>query len=76
MQPDGTPSQVTGYVYGISPATGSTITSNDILAETRYPDPVTGVAAASERDTYTSNALGKLRRSPTAPARPTPTRTT
>jgi len=59
VQPAGTPSQVTGYVYGISPATGSTIASNDILAETRYPDPVTGVASTSERDTYTSNALGE-----------------
>jgi len=59
VQPTGTLSQVTGYVYGISPATGSTIASNDILAETRYPDPATGVAAASERDTYTSNALGE-----------------
>jgi uncharacterized protein RhaS with RHS repeats len=50
---------VTGYAYGISPATGSTIASNDFLAETRYPDPVTGLASASERDTYTSNALGE-----------------
>ena len=57
MQPAGTPTQVTGYVYGISPARGSTIASNDILAETRYPDPATGVASTSERDTYTSNAL-------------------
>ena len=51
--------QVTSYVYGISPATGSTVSSNDVLAETRYPDPVTGVASASERYTYTSNALGE-----------------
>jgi hypothetical protein len=34
VQPAGTPSQVTGYVYGVSPATGSTITSNDLMAET------------------------------------------
>jgi RHS repeat-associated protein len=59
VQPTGTPSQVTGYVYGVSPATGSTITSNDVMAETRYPDPATGVPSASERDIYTTNALGE-----------------
>ena len=59
VQPVGTPSQVTGYIYGVSPATGSTITSNDLMAETRYPDPVTGLPSATERDVYTSNALGE-----------------
>ena len=59
VQATGTPSQTTGYVYGISPATGSTFTSNDLMAETRYPDPVTGEPSATERDTYTSNALGE-----------------
>jgi RHS repeat-associated protein len=59
VQPAGTPSQVTGYVYGVSPATGSTIASNDLMAETRYPDPVTGLPSATERDVYTSNALGE-----------------
>jgi RHS repeat-associated protein len=59
VQPAGTPSQTTGYVYGISPATGSTITSNDLMAETRYPDPATGLPSATERDSYTSNALGE-----------------
>jgi RHS repeat-associated protein len=59
VQPTGTPSQSTGYVYGVSPSTGSTIASNDLMAETRYPDPVTGQPSATERDTYTSNALGE-----------------
>ena len=59
VQPAGTPSQVTGYVYGVAPATGGTITSNDLMAETRYPDPVTGLPSATERDVYTSNALGE-----------------
>jgi YD repeat-containing protein len=59
VQPAGRPSQVTGYVYGVSPATGSGIASNDILAETRYPDPVTGQPSAAERDVYTTNALGE-----------------
>jgi RHS repeat-associated protein len=62
VQPAGTPSQVTGYVYGISPTTGSTITSNDIMAETRYPDPVTGLPSATERDVYTTSALGERSR--------------
>jgi RHS repeat-associated protein len=59
VQPAGTPSQTTGYIYGVSPATGSTIASNDLMAETRYPDPVTGLPSATERDVYTSNALGE-----------------
>ena len=59
VQPTGTPSQTTGYVYGVSPSTGSTIASNDLMAETRYPDPVTGQPSATERDTYTSNTLGE-----------------
>jgi hypothetical protein len=50
---------VTSYVYGVSPATGSGISSNDVLAETRYPDPVTGSPSATERDIYTVNALGE-----------------
>jgi RHS repeat-associated protein len=59
VQPAGTPSQTTGYVYGVSPATGSKIASSDLMAETRYPDPVTGLPSATERDVYTSNALGE-----------------
>ena len=59
VQPAGTPSRVTGYGYGVSPATGSAFTSNDILAETRYPDPATGQDSAAERDRYTTNALGE-----------------
>jgi RHS repeat-associated protein len=49
---------VTEFVYGVSPATGSLITSNDILAETRYPDPSTGGPSTTDRDVYTVNALG------------------
>ena len=59
VQPTGTPPQVTGYVYGVSPATGSTIASNDVMAETRYPDPTTGLPSAAEHDVYTTNALGE-----------------
>jgi RHS repeat-associated protein len=59
VQPAGTPSQVTGYVYGVSAATGSGIASNDIMAETRYPDRVTGLPSASDAEVFTVNALGE-----------------
>jgi RHS repeat-associated protein len=59
VQPTGTPSQVTGYVYGVSVIGGSTITSNDLMAETRYPDRVTGLPSTTDRDLYTANALGE-----------------
>ncbi len=59
VQPAGTPSQVTGYIYGVSPATGSSITSNDLMLETRYPDRVTGLPSATDHDIYSSNALGE-----------------
>jgi RHS repeat-associated protein len=59
VQPTGTPSQTTGYVYGVSAATGSSIASNDLMAETRYPDPATGLPSPTDRDIYTSNALGE-----------------
>ena len=55
----GTPPQVTEFVYGVSPATGSLVASNDVLAETRYPDPSTGEPSATDRDIYTVNALGE-----------------
>ena len=59
VQPAGLPAQVTGSIYGVSPATGSAIASNDVLAETWYPDAVTGLPSAAERDVYTINALGQ-----------------
>ncbi|MFM7518996.1 MAG: hypothetical protein ACKO9B_00845, partial [Planctomycetota bacterium] len=59
VQPVGMPAQVTGYVYGVSPATGSALVSNDILAEMRHPDPATGLPSAMERDVYTVNSLGE-----------------
>jgi RHS repeat-associated protein len=55
----GTSPQVTAFVYGVSPATGSLMASNDILAETRYPDPLTGEPSSTDRDVYTVNALGE-----------------
>jgi RHS repeat-associated protein len=50
---------VTGYVYGVSVASGSAFASNDIMAATQYPDRVTGLPSASDAETYTVNALGE-----------------
>lgn len=50
--------QTTEYVYQARTATGSDINSNVMLTETRYPDPATGLASASERTVTTVNALG------------------
>jgi RHS repeat-associated protein len=62
VMPTGTPSQTTQYVYGVSTAGGSAIDSNDLLAETIYPDPTTGrpSSSPSQRVTYTYDALGEL----------------
>lgn len=51
--------QTTEYVYGVSTGTGSTITSNDIVGTTKWPDPTTGSASSSEQETLTVNALGQ-----------------
>jgi RHS repeat-associated protein len=59
VQPSGTPSQVTGYVYGVSPTTGSAMASNDVVATTKYPDRVTGLPSSTDVETYTVNALGE-----------------
>ena len=52
-------SQTTQWVYGVGTATGSAINSNDVVGETRWPDPSTGAASAAEKDTVTVNALGQ-----------------
>jgi RHS repeat-associated protein len=49
--------QETAYIYGVS--TGSDVTSNDLLAEIRYPDKSTGSASSSEMEVFTTNALGE-----------------
>jgi YD repeat-containing protein len=60
LQPAGTPSQTTEYVYGVSPADGSALASNDMLAATLYPDPTTGQPSTNQEETYTYNALGQV----------------
>ena len=62
VMPNGTADQATDDIYGVTTAGGSTINSNDLLGETEYPDPSTGVAGASASDdeTYTYDALGEM----------------
>jgi YD repeat-containing protein len=62
VEPSGTPSQTTQYLYGVTTAGGSAINSNDLLAATLYPDPTTGQPSSSpsEEETYTYNALGQV----------------
>jgi|688.fasta_scaffold28483_3 RHS repeat-associated protein len=50
--------QTTEYVYQARTATGSAVNSNDILTETRYPDPTTGLPSIGERTVSTVNRLG------------------
>ena len=59
VQPQGTPSQTTQYVYGVSTTTGSDIRSNDILAALEYPNPSTGLPSTASEETYTVDALGE-----------------
>jgi RHS repeat-associated protein len=62
VQPAGTPSQTTEYVYGVTMTDGSAIHSNDLLAATIYPDPTTGQPSSNPNQhvTYTYNALGQV----------------
>jgi RHS repeat-associated protein len=52
--------QETQYVYGVTTAGGSGVTSNDLLAAVEYPDASTGAPSSSHEDRYTYNALGQV----------------
>ena len=58
VQPAGTPSQITRFLYEARTATGSAINSNDLLTGKQFPDKVTGTPSTSEQETYLVNALG------------------
>jgi YD repeat-containing protein len=58
VQPAGTPSQITRFLYAARTATGSAINSNDLLTGKQFPDKVSGTPSASEQETYLVNALG------------------
>ncbi|MBX9736971.1 MAG: hypothetical protein K2X32_08590, partial [Phycisphaerales bacterium] len=61
--------QITDYLYGVTAATttpgpmDSLVSSNDILAEVRYPDESTGIAGLTDqfKVRYAYNRLGELR---------------
>jgi RHS repeat-associated protein len=52
--------ETTGYLYGVSPATGSTLTSNDVLGAVQYPDASTGNPSAGQQVLYSVNTLGQV----------------
>ncbi|MDB5295746.1 MAG: repeat-associated core domain protein, partial [Phycisphaerales bacterium] len=58
--PSGQHDQTTQYVYGVTTAGGSTIASNGLLKEVRYPDKTTGAAgtASTDKEQYTYDAAG------------------
>src|SRR5579864_4564508 len=47
----GTALQQTKYNYGVTTAGNSAINSNDVLGSVDHPDPSTGLASSSQRDT-------------------------
>ncbi|HEX8523203.1 MAG TPA: RHS repeat-associated core domain-containing protein, partial [Tepidisphaeraceae bacterium] len=51
--------QTTRYEYGVTSAGGSGIDSNDVLHAVYLPNPSSGNASTSARETYTVNALGQ-----------------
>lgn len=51
--------QTTEWVYGVSAAAGSAVTSNDAVGATRWPDAATGAASSTEQEATTVNALGE-----------------
>jgi|GEM_PF-268111 len=57
--PTGQVDQTTEYVYGVSPATGSAVTSNNVLSAVRHPDKTTGLPTDTRRETTTVNAAGQ-----------------
>jgi hypothetical protein len=55
--------QTTAWIYGVT-QTDSGLDSNDIVGETRWPDPTDGHASASEDEDVTVSALGQTVRAP------------
>ncbi len=52
--------QTTAWEYGVTRAGGSGLDSFDVVGATRWPDPATGAASATERDVAKVNALGQV----------------
>ncbi len=51
--------QTTEWIYGVTTSGGSSLNSNDLIKEVRYPDPSTGISSSTEKETITVNALGQ-----------------
>jgi len=51
--------QMTEWVFGVTTGSGSTLHSNDLIKEVRYPDATTGARSSTHKDTITANALGQ-----------------
>jgi YD repeat-containing protein len=49
----------TQFVYGVTTAGGSGVNSDDFLAAREYPDKTTGLPSATEKESYTVDALGE-----------------
>ncbi len=60
VEPTGTPNETTNYIYGVSPATGSAITSNGILQQTQYPQTQVNGANVNNVVSDAVNALGEV----------------
>ncbi|HEX4123829.1 MAG TPA: hypothetical protein VHY37_03820 [Tepidisphaeraceae bacterium] len=56
----GTPNETTAYDFGVGGTIGTNLFSNDLLAETQFPDPGTGYAgtSSSAQQTYGYSLLG------------------
>ena len=53
--------QTPEWVFGVTTSGGSSLNSNDLIKEVRYPDPSTGASSSTEKETITVNALGQKR---------------
>jgi hypothetical protein len=62
VEPAGTPNEITAYDFGVGGTIGTNLFSNDLLAETQFPDPSTGYASTSSsaQQTSTYSLLGSV----------------
>ena len=51
--------QETEYVFGVTPAQGSTLTSNEMRYQTKHPDASAGTSSTTEVESGTFNNLGQ-----------------
>lgn len=63
VMPTGTPSQTTAYIYGVGGTAGTSLFSNDLIANVEYPNKSTGVASpsASDDQSYAYDLLGEAK---------------